>query len=240
LSSRHAIADFANSLNLYENSRDVLSRLQHIAGNSNGLTTANGQQQRAITPQQASAFNNNGGCNDHVANARNRSDHDCNSPQQLLSLTSSNSNNYVRMSPRQLLPAADYEPMQFERAERSSSEETARGDCCYDEEEPSHLAEPSRLAPYSCDTLNGAENDCGPMPRLPDKAKNQQMSSSMYCNLGVVVDGEHQVYSEIGGGREQQGLAGVAQRRRSSIAGSDSSGAYNYDTVDSMDIMSDR
>ena len=180
------------------------------------------------------------------------SDHESSFSQQ-----QQHSNNYVRMTPRPPLTAdyeprppmsADYEPMQFERTERDSSEETACGDVCFDPGEPVYSDAPySQLggepvfsdAAYSGHDAGQCYDTAAGGPPVFDKAN--QLSSSLYTN---VVVGSHVCPSEQfnvdAADAPGEHSTAAEHRRRSSVAGSEGSGAYNYDTVDSMDIMSDR
>jgi hypothetical protein len=158
-------------LNLYENSRDVLSRLRQQTDSGIPLeNVARTPDDSCFNPPNISTYHT-----DHEVTSSNSS---CHEQQHLLG---SNSSNYVSMTARQRL-AADYEPMEFERAERDSSEETASGEYC-----------------------DGIAVSDGPLS-YPD----------------FVCDRRHSEY------------------RRSTSTPAEASGAYNYDTVDSMDIMSDR
>jgi hypothetical protein len=167
-------------LNLYENSRDVLSRLRQQ--NNSGIPLEN-----VARTTDDGCFNASGSIHpsNHPISSTYHTDHEvtssnssCHEQQHLLG---GNSSNYVSMTARQRL-TADYEPMEFERAERDSSEETASGEYC-----------------------DGTAVSDGPLS-YPD----------------FVCDRRHSEY------------------RRSTSTPAEASGAYNYDTVDSMDIMSDR
>jgi hypothetical protein len=154
--------------------------------------------------------------------------------QQQLYLTG----NYVPMTARHC-PTADYEPMQFERSERACSEVTtisgSGGDeSCDGDDDASGLSS----SQYSLLPLRGAGvAQCDPATPGGEQPSTAASDHELYCNIPGLL--EH-----VGRHSEEKSSCSSSRSpsefRRSASLVADASGAHNYDTVDSMDIMSDR